>query len=281
MRTRMIVAISLFALAGPAAAGFAQVTGAAPAPAEAIAMAPAGVSPESTVQSYILGPSDVIEVSVQGRTDYASRQRVGADGSIQLQFLGNVQAANKTTRQLGEEIAAALDKGGFFTRPVVTVEISSYASRYVVVLGNVGTPGLVPVDRAYHLSEIVARVGGIKESGADYVILRPHNGAERRLSIVALATGDASDDPYVSPGDKIYSPNAEVFYISGQIKAPGAYAVLPNMTFRMAISRGGGLTDSGSDGRLSLTRGGKRVQHVDLEKNVEPRDVIVVGERLF
>ena len=241
----------------------------------------ASVSPGATEQNYILGPADVIEVSVQGRTDYTSRQRIGADGSIQLQFLGSIQAANKTTLKLGEEIAAALDRGGYFTHPVVTVEVASYASRYVVVLGNFGTPGLVPVDRAYHLSEIVARVGGIKESGADYVILRSQSGGERRLSITALATGDSSDDPFVLPGDKIYSPPADVFYISGQIKAPGAYAILPNMTVRMAISRGGGLTDSGSDSRLTLTRTGVKQPRVDLDSKIEPRDVIVVGERLF
>ena len=113
------------------------------------------------------------------------------------------------------------------------------------------------------------------------MVLRSHNGGERRLSITALATGDSSDDPFVSPGDKIYSPAAEVFYISGQIKAPGAYAILPNMTVRMAISRGGGLTDAGSDSRLTLTRAGVRQSHVDLENKIEPRDVIVVGERLF
>ncbi len=279
IHVRLVVSMALLAIVAPLGAA----TQPAP-PSTAVAEQPAaaaGVSPAATEQSYILGPSDVIEVNVQGRTDYASRQRIGADGSIQLQFLGSIQAANKTTRQLGEEIAAALDRGGYFTRPVVTVEVSSYASRYVVVLGNVGAPGLVPVDRAYHLSEIVARVGGIKESGADYVILRPHNAAERRLSIAALATGDLSDDPFVSPGDKIYSPAAEVFYISGQIKAPGAYAILPNMTIRMAISRGGGITDSGNEGRLTVTRSGRKLDRVDLESKIEPRDVVVVGERLF
>ena len=270
MRALLIMMMGLFTLAAPLA----------------ISAQPADNSPQASLQaaaeqSYVLGPADVIEVNIQGRTDYVSRQRIGADGSIQLQFLGSIHAADKTPHKLGEEIAAALDRGGYFAHPVVTVEISSYASRYVVVLGNFGTPGLVPVDRAYHLSEIVARVGGVKEQGADYVILRPHNGAERRLTIYALATGDASDDPFVSPGDKIYSPPAEVFYISGQIKAPGAYAILPNMTVRMAISRGGGLTDSGSEGRLTLTRAGVKQSHVDLESKIQPRDVVVVGERLF
>lgn len=275
MSVRVMIATVFIGLASSLGA-IAQNAGAPPADAIARQAATSTVA-----QRYILGPSDVIEVGVQGRTDYTSRQRIGEDGSVQLQYLGRVQAADKTTLQLANEIAEALDKGGYFMRPVVVVEVASYASRYVVVLGNVGTPGLVPVDRPYHLSEIVARVGGIRESGADYVILRSHNGGERRLSIVALATGDSSEDPYVSPGDKIYSPNAETFYISGQVKAPGAYAVQPNMSVRMAIARGGGLTDSGNERRLSLTRGGKKVDHVPLESKIAPSDVLVVGERLF
>jgi len=270
MRFGLVLMMAALVCAGPFAA-IAQQNDMATAP---VAMATAD-------QGYVLGSSDVVDVSVQGRNDYNSRQRIAADGSIQLQFLGTIQAANKTARQLGDEIAAALDRGGYFTHPVVTVDVSSYASRYVVVLGNFGSPGLVPVDRPYHLSEIVARVGGVREAGADYVILRQHNGGERRLSLQALATGDSSDDPFVSPGDKIYSPPGEIFYISGQVKAPGAYTVLPNMTVRMAISRGGGLTDSGTDKRLSLTRTGKKQDRVDIDGKIQAGDVIVVGERLF
>jgi polysaccharide export outer membrane protein len=232
-------------------------------------------------QSYILGQSDVIEVSVLGRPDFTTRGRIGEDGLIRLPFIGDVPAVNKTASQLGNDVAAALDKGGFFAKPIVKVDVVSFASRYVTVLGNVTSPGLVPVDRAYRLSEIIARVGGVKEGGADYVIFTPARGAQRNISIAALATGDLTNDPYVSPGDKIYSPAAEVFYISGQIKTPGAYPIIPGMTIRMAISRGGGLTDSGSDKHLSLTRAGVKLKRVDLDSPMKPGDVIVVGERLF
>jgi polysaccharide export outer membrane protein len=235
----------------------------------------------STDKTYILGPADVVEVSVLGRSEYTTRSRISEDGTIQLQYLGVVSVANKTAAQLSDEIAAALEKGGYFANPVVRVDVVSYASRYVTVLGNVVTPGLVPVDRAYHLSEIIARVGGIKESGADYVILRPQHGDEHRITIATLATGAASDDPLVSPGDKIYSPPAEVFYVTGQVKAPGGFPIMQDMTVRMALSRAGGLTDSGSDKKLTITRSGKKMTHVDLDSRIQPGDVVLVGERLF
>ena len=143
------------------------------------------------------------------------------------------------------------------------------------------TPGLVPVDRAYHLSEIVARVGGIKESGASFVILQPQHGEQRKISIATLATGAASDDPLVSPGDKIYSPAAELFYVTGQVKGPGAFPIIADMTLRMALSRAGGLTNSGSDKKITITRKGTDLTHVSLNEKIQPGDVIKVGERLF
>ena len=235
----------------------------------------------STDKTYILGAADVIEVSVLGRNEYTTRARVSEDGTIQLQYLGVVHVAGKTASQISEEVATALEKGGYFANPVVRVDVVSYASRYVTVLGNVVTPGLVPVDRAYHLSEIIARVGGIKETGADYVVLRPQRGEEHRITIATLATGAASDDPLVSPGDKIYSPPAEIIYVTGQVKTPGGFPIMQDMTVRMALSRAGGLTDSGSDKKVTITRKGKKLTHVDLDSRIEPGDVVLVGERLF
>lgn len=269
-------AIACLALIG---VGSVQAQQGPPAVAAKPAAAPSpAASPD---QSYILGPADVIEVSVLGRTDYVFRDRIASDGTIQLQFLGVVPAGGRTIEQLSDQVAQALDKGGFFTHPVIKVDIVSYASRYVVVLGNVRTPGLVPVDRAYHLSEMIARVGGVTEAGAAYVILRPQHGPERRLNVAMLATGDADEDPLVAPGDKIYSPAADVFYISGQIKSPGAFGILPDMTVRMALARAGGVTDSGNERGVSLTRAGKKIAHVDLDGKVAPGDVMVVPERLF
>jgi polysaccharide export outer membrane protein len=242
--------------------------------------APAKAMP-SADQTYLLGTSDVIEVSVLEHPDFTTRGRIGDDGAVRLPYLGSVVAANKTAPELADNVAQALDKGGFFTHPIVKVEIVSFGSRYVTVLGEVGTPGIVPVDRAYRLSEILARVGGVKDTGADYVVLRPADGPEQRLAIADIATGGLKEDPYVSPGDKIYSPKADLFYVSGQVNGPGAFALLPDMTIRMAIARAGGVNLQGSEKRLKLTRHGVKVDHVDLNDKIQPGDVLVVGESLF
>ncbi|WP_354298109.1 SLBB domain-containing protein [Phenylobacterium koreense] len=244
----------------------------------------AGTAPQvqnspDTEGEYVLGPEDVLEIEIVGQAEKA-RARVYTDGTVQLNLVGKIEVAGKTPRELGTIIASELKKGGFYANPVVNVEVANYASRYVTVLGAVASPGLVPINRRYRLSEILARVGGVQESGADYVIVRPENGPEQRYLIEKLATGDSNDDPYVTPGDKIFSPAAEVFYISGQVNSPGTYAVKQGLTIAQAIARGGGLTQSGSDRKVSVTREGKKIK-LDSSAAVEPGDVVVVGERLF
>jgi polysaccharide export outer membrane protein len=232
-------------------------------------------------QAYILGPEDVVEIEVLGQADFKVRAPIGADGTIKLPYIGSVAAANKTTDQLSSDISQALVAGGYFAHPILSVEIVAYASRYVTVLGDVATPGLVPIDRPYHLSEILARVGGVRADAADYVVLRPQDGPEHHYVISALAMGDAGQDPMVAPGDRIFSPTADLFYISGEVKSPGAYPVSSGMTLRMAIGRGGGLTDIGTDKGVKVTHADGKVDRPGLNDKIAPGDVIVIGERLF
>lgn len=236
--------------------------------------------PEPASSAYILGRDDVIEVGLLGRNDFGGRARVQADGTIQLPFIGKVPAVDKTTSELSDTIRKALQTGGFFSDPIVTIEVVGYASRYVTVLGAVGSPGLVPINRQYRLSEILARVGGVREGAADYLVIRSADGTERRPLIRELATGDTNQDPYVAAGDKIYAPAAELFYISGQVNSPGAYPIQSGMTVRMALARASGLSESGSEKKIDVNRGGKKIK-VKLDDKIEPGDVMVVGERLF
>ena len=262
----------------------AQTNSPAAGPAMAPAVAPSVAAPDAQPApspDYILGPDDVVDVEVLGRADFKTRARIGADGTIQLPLIGRIAAGDRTARALSEQVRAALQAGGYFASPIVNVEVVSYSSRYVTVLGAVTSPGLVTVNRSYRLSEILARVGGVSSAGADYIILRPADGSpEKRLLIKDLATGDPSQDPVVGAGDKIFAPQAELFYISGQVNSPGSYAVATGLTYRLAIAKAGGLGPAGSDRRLKVTRAGENLK-VNLDDKVEPGDVIVIGERLF
>ena len=231
-------------------------------------------------EGYILGPGDVVEIAVLGRDEFKPRVQVQTDGTIQLPYLRSIRAQDLSVLKLRDEVARLLRDGGFYTDPVVSVTVASYASRYVTVLGEFGTPGLTPVDRAYRVSEILARAGGARATAGDNIILTRADGQQVALPIAKVSSGALDNDPYVQPGDKLYIPPAATFYIYGQVSAPGAFKVERGMTIRMALARGGGLNDRGSSSRISLYRNGRKSK-ADLDMPITGDDTIVVGERFF
>lgn len=235
---------------------------------------------------YILGPGDIIEVSVAGQDEYKSRVQVQVDGTVQLPFIRDVKAEDLTVSQLQNEVARRLKAGGYYNDPVVNVIVAGYASRYVVVLGQVGTPGLVPIDRNYRLSEMIARVGGIAADGSRTVTLTRVSGEKLSVTLEDMATGGADRDPYVAPGDKIFvdrvaEGSQATFCIYGAVNAAGCYPVSDEMSLRMALARAGGLSALGSEKKITVFRNGRDIGRLDLAQPVLEGDVLKVGERFF
>jgi polysaccharide export outer membrane protein len=233
---------------------------------------------------FQLGYGDTVAVVLVGGKDFDTHAPVSSEGTVVLPLIGKVNALGLTTAQLTQAIEDALKKGGFYSSPIVRVDVIGVASRYATVLGDVSSPGLLPLDRDYHLSDIVARVGARAGEGAGTIVLTHSNGESKRYSIEDIATGGSGDgDPLIQAGDKIYVPAAaaEVVYVSGQVRGPGAFPITKNMTVRDAIARGGGLTEMGSEKKLKLFRKNEAVNGVKLDTPLQAGDILQIGERLF
>lgn len=270
-RFLMLAALAVAQFAVPAAAQTPEAMTAPAAASEGVSLA----------DGYVLGVGDMVEVAVLGRDDFRSRVQIQVDGTIQLPFIGDVPATNRTVLQLRNEIRTALIAGQYFNEPAVSVTVVSYASRYVTVLGEVATPGIVAIDRSYRLSEIMARIGGLRATAADVITLVRVSGEALKLDMVAVATGDVSQDVIINPGDRIFVAQAPQFYIYGEVNGPGAYKLERNMSLRMALARGGGVTAQGTEKRVKVIRDGVELPKVDLNAPVQPNDTIRVGQRIF
>lgn len=254
-----------------------------PAHARQVALPPS-TAPQPPSQSgesvpYVLGRGDIIETSVIGRTDFNARVQVQEDGTVQLPFVGTVDAAGRSALELRDELRLRLTRGHFLEAPIVTVSVVTFASKYVTVLGQVNQPGIVPIDRAYRLSEIVARAGGVS-TAADTIVLTRPDGSSRSLSLRTIAAAPTTQDPPVNAGDKVFVVPPATFYIYGQVNSPGAFPITGAMTVQMALARSGGLTPLGSAKRVKLVRRGQELK-IGLNEEVQSNDVLVVGERFF
>ena len=248
--------------------------------------APAGAAvpaaPTAVDSGYVLGANDTITVQVYGQADAGVTTRIKADGTIIMPLIGTVKAEGETQLQLAEIIKNKLVSGGFFKQPFVNVEIGAYVSKTVNVAGKVATPGVYPLDKDYTVLEILLKSGWISQQGAGYVYLRrAHGGQEIKLDAESLVRGDPSKNLLLAPGDTLYVPDSDTFYISGQVGHPGTFPIMKDMNVRQALAIAGGVTASGSDRKVALIRGGGKEVPAKLDAPVQKGDVYIVKERLF
>jgi polysaccharide export outer membrane protein len=246
-----------------------------------LAGAGASVVQAQAYQGYVLGPDDSIQVIVYGQPEAGISTRIKADGTIVMPLIGTVQAAGLTNIALAKLVADKLSQGGFLKSPVVNVEIGSYVSKSVNVAGRVASPSIVPLDRPYRALDVLLKTGWIAPSGASYVLLRRPGSPEIRLDAEGLVRGDPDKNPLLKDGDTLFVPDADQFFISGQINRAGSFPIVPGMTVRQALAIAGGVSATGSTNKVGLIRGGAKEVDADLSTVIQKNDVIVVRERLF
>lgn len=253
-------------------------------PAQAApAQATAAVATAAPVDGgYVLGADDTITVQVFGQPDAGVTTRIKADGTIIMPLIGTVKAAGETQLQLAEIIKNKLVSGGFLKQPIVNIEIGSYVSKTVNVAGKVSTPGVYPLDKQYTVLEILLKSGWIREQGAGYVYLRRAKGGEEiKLDAEGLVRGAPDKNLVLAPGDTLYVPDTDTFYISGQVGHPGTFPIMKDMTVRQALAIAGGVTAAGSEHKVALIRAGGKEVPAKLDAPVQKGDVYIVKERLF
>lgn len=246
----------------------------------AFGVAPVAAQPNDP--GYVLGMNDGLSVKVYGQSEFDVQTRVKPDGSIVLPLIGKVQAAGKTVLTLADDITRKLESGNYLRDPVVNVEITQYNSKYVRVIGKVGTPQMVPLDRPYDLLDVLLRAGWVRADGSRYVLLRhASDNKQIRIDTDELARSGSAAPVVVQPGDTIFVEPAEVVYLTGQVQRPGAYQLEPNMTVAKLIAMAGGVGPTGSSSKFGLRRGGGKEQSVDDQFVLQKDDVVNVKERLF
>lgn len=86
-------------------------------------------------------------------------------------------------------------------------------------------------------------------------------------------------DPQVSIEVMNYRP----FYILGEVKTPGSYPYVDNMTVLNAVALAGGFTYRAKQNAFLLQRGGSNAQGVTVggQQPLLPGDIVTVQERFF
>ncbi len=246
---------------------------------------PKTAQPSISPDRYVVGPQDTLSITVVGEPDMTNKYRVDSDGSITLPYIGRQPAAGFTIADLQTKITTLL-KDGYLQNPQVLIDVDQYKSRSVYVTGNVRAPGKVPMNGpTITLIEALALAGSPSADASNQITVKhQRTGEVVSVNKKDLELGRAGYDIALEDGDVINVPAAQRFYVSGMVRNTGYYVLDPGMTVEQAIALAGGLSERGSDRRVTVNRlvDGKSVDiRVDLSDKVQPNDVIKVPSRFF
>lgn len=278
--------VSLLALPGHAGAADPGAAAAA-----AATTSPPGLADADAVNGglILIGPGDLVSVSVYGQPDMDGDVYVSDQGTISVPLLGPVSVAQLSPVEAAHRVELALISHQLLVQPHVTIQVVQSHSQLVSVLGEVAKPGRYPINPDTNIIQLLAEAGGETENGADFVyVLRSEPQGTQRVRVNLTGLGDAKDPlPHdvLHAGDSVYVPRAQQIYVYGEVKSPGVYRFQPGMTVMEAITQAGGVDEKGSRRRLELKRTGAngqvQVLHVRADDLVQPGDNIRVKQSIF
>jgi polysaccharide export outer membrane protein len=191
----------------PAAQPAAQDTANPVAPATTMPAAQAATTPPAA-ETYVIGASDVIVVTVFKEPTLSGSLLVRPDGMISIPLLGDVKASGKTPVQLAQEVTVKLRK--YIQDPNVTIVVSQINSKKVLLIGEIGRTGLVEMTPGMTLLEAIATAGGLTQfaNSKKIYILRTEDGKQQKIPVQykEALKGDASLNLTLKPGDTIVVP---------------------------------------------------------------------------
>ena len=205
MRRLWTTAVAALLLVGGGALGqnAAQPSGSSGANKTAIASASSQAGPE-----YVIGPEDVLHISVWKEADLTATLPVRPDGKISLPLLSDVQAAGLTPIQLGESLTDKLKK--YIADPRVTVVVTQINSKRIYLVGEVVHTGAMPMLPNMTALQALSSAGLTQFANTKGIyVLRMENGRQQKMPVNyrKLVKGEQMEQNYVlRPGDTIVVP---------------------------------------------------------------------------
>jgi polysaccharide biosynthesis/export protein len=245
--------------------------------------------PTAYGKEYQIGNDDVLEITFWQDVRLNTTVRVGQDGKITLDVVGQIDAAGKTTAELQDEIVRSMSRlKKDISQAVVRVTIFNY--NYVFVNGQVRTPGKRTFEEIPDLWTVINESGGITDIGdlSRVTIIRGGDQAGK-VEVVnvsrALSEGSVDKLPKLRRGDTIDIPPSpgnistagvtqqtelkSLIYVIGAVARPGPVAFQDNTDITDVLSLAGGPTAAADLRKVKiLTKDGAYAQsyQVDLER---------------
>ncbi|MGB3495455.1 MAG: polysaccharide biosynthesis/export family protein [Elainellaceae cyanobacterium] len=245
----------------------------------------AGSCPPPSVNTYVLGVGDRLQIDVFDAPEYSGEFEVLADGSVRLPFAGGLQvrgvSIDQVTALISQRYLAIL------RRPIVSVQLLEARPISLALVGEVNSPGAYTittedvdgqptVTKAIQLAEGITPFADIRNVQVQRI--DPRSRQPCQIFTVdlfkLLREADLGQDVALQDGDRIIIPEAtELDYddiseisdanfspgvmnvnVIGSVDFPGLVEVAPNAPLSEALIAAGGFDNEARRRKVELVR---------------------------
>ena len=247
----------------------------------------------ATPQSYIIGPEDELNIVLTGLNETSVKSKVTPEGLVQIPYIGFVNVNGLTIEQAKAQIKVKMQK----VYPALTsgqtdlsITLGNIRSIKVTIIGEVKQPGTYTLSSLSTFFNALYQSGGpLKTGSLRQIELIRNNKIVKVIDFYSfLQKGILTGNLRLQDQDVIRIPVYQKrVIISGELKNPATYELLPTETLTDLITYAGGFSDDAYQLMAKVFQKGKQELSIkdvpeSLYNNYVPNnaDSVYIGEIL-
>jgi len=211
---------------------------------------------------YLVGPGDVLRLSVWGQVEFQYELQVSKEGKIFIPVAGQVYVTGIPFEQLQEKIKNLLSKhySGLSSVPPRTfldLTVAQLRPVRIFIMGEVSSPGGYTVSSASTAFNALYSIGGPLKKGSLREIKVLRNGSE--IATIDfyqyMLTGKCTTDVRLQNNDVVFVPTrGKTVAVTGSVFRPAIYELKGDDNLQALLSFCGGLLPSTNIDRAQIYR---------------------------